>query len=304
MNKKFTTLAAGLLLAGAFVVSGNAQVLTPTGAVNYRYSNGNNTKAVLATALDPDGQNVYAIDSNQWYQLAIAKPATTKAATYYNSNYVLTQVRDLTTGALKLQAAPLPNLTEEGTVGVNPSLNNSLWKIVATGTGTRGMVYTFQNKETGYFLSYNVKDVNLIKVTDVNDAGVYKGYASTPLNQLDQKDWLWYSDVNNGTVAFGDQKIYAYTHNNPNVIMALALADTLNYTTPAPVDVVPVEIPSSAASKMSNVNILSFTLVNAGVKVLNAAEINGMINSDEEIASGKAIFKATPAIKNVLFGNK
>jgi len=300
MNKKFTTLAAGLLLAGAFVVSGNAQVLTPTGKIAYRAANNGASTTytpVLAAALDSVAQNVYAIDGNRWYQLVVTDAST-------KTTYALAQVRDLGTGVLKLQMAPLPAIGNAGTVGVNPSLNNSLWKIVTTAKGTRGWEYTFQNKETGYYLAYNINDVKTVSaLTDIATGAVYSAYKNVEVdNALDQSKWLWYSDTNNGDVAFGAQKIYAYTHTNTDKVMGLAVKEALSSS--KAVDVVPVMVPSSAANQMDNVNFLNFTIVNAGVMVLNANEINGMINADEQLSSNKVLFKATPAVSNALFSGK
>ena len=309
MYKKFSTLIVGLLLACTFVGTGNAQVLTATGDINYRESNNTQTssKAVLATALDAEPiRNVYKIDGNYWYQLVVNPTIPNDVVSIYPP-FVLTQVRTIT-GELKLQAVQLPSPDAEGKLGYAPSLNNSLWKIVASETGTRGVEYTFQNKETGAYLSYNMNSAIKTESTLANIAvnSLYTGYDNvTPVNSADQTKWLWYSDSDNGSLAFGAQKIYAYTHKDKSLVVGLALSKKLGGVPEVPIDVVPVQVQASAASQMKNVNFLAFTVVNAGVKVLNAAEINGMINSDEE-ANGKlgASFKSTPTINNVLFNGK
>jgi len=298
MNKKFSTLIAGLLLAGAFVVNGNAQVLEPTGDVTYRKA------TVMATALDQDSvKNVYNIDGTYWYQLLVL-PTDGNATSTTADSLVLIQVRDPETGVLKLQVAPLPKAGTVGVAGKNAVLNQSLWRIVGGETGTRGMEYTFQNKETGAYLSYNMNTTigKLTDLTKLASGSVISSYTTTTTNSYDQAKWLWYSDVNNGTVAFGPEKIYAYTHKDRSFVVGLAVKSDITGSLSTPVDVVPVQVPASAASMMSNVNFLAFKVVNAGVKVLNANEINGMINADEELADNDSVlFKATPAISNALF---
>ena len=102
MNKKFSTLMALALLAGSLPVA--AQYCPQDGEVPYR------TRMVKSAKLDNYFKDVYEINENYWYQLQV-DPTSLQvkkgaAALDKNAEYVLTVERDYSTGKLYLTARP------------------------------------------------------------------------------------------------------------------------------------------------------------------------------------------------------
>ena len=102
MNKKFSTLMALALLAGSLPVA--AQYCPQDGEVPYR------TRMVKSAKLDNYFKDVYEINENYWYQLQV-NPTSLQvkkgaAALDKNAEYVLTVERDYSTGKLYLTARP------------------------------------------------------------------------------------------------------------------------------------------------------------------------------------------------------
>ena len=104
MNKKFSTLMALALLAGSFPVA--AQYCPQNGEVPYH------TRLVKSAKLDAHFQDVYKINENYWYQLQVDPASLTvknqaqDAKLSANAEYVLTVERDYSTGKLYLTARP------------------------------------------------------------------------------------------------------------------------------------------------------------------------------------------------------
>ena len=154
MNKKFSTLMAGLLLAGSFPVA--AQYCPQNGEVPYH------TRLVKSAKLDAHFQDVYKINENYWYQLQVDPTSlTVKSQAVKHSadaEYVLTVERDYSTGKLYLTA----RLSTEAV------LTHSLWQIKPAGRDVNGKTYVFVNKETGFELTYD--HYNALKRSDANGA--------------------------------------------------------------------------------------------------------------------------------------
>ena len=100
MNKKFSTLMALALLAGSFPVA--AQYCPQDGEVPYR------TRMVKSAKLDSYFKDVYEINENYWYQLQVDPTTLTKkdGNNLTGGEYVLTVERDYSTGKLYLTARP------------------------------------------------------------------------------------------------------------------------------------------------------------------------------------------------------
>ncbi len=103
MNKKFSTLMALALLAGSFPVA--AQYCPQDGEVPYR------TRLVKSAKLDNYFKDVYEINENYWYQLQVDPATLTKkdGTNLTGGEYVLTVERDYSTGKLYLTARSSTN---------------------------------------------------------------------------------------------------------------------------------------------------------------------------------------------------
>ena len=102
MNKKFSTLMALALLAGSLPVA--AQYCPQDGEVPYR------TRMVKSAKLDRYFKDVYEINENYWYQLQVDPATLTKKdGTNPSGEYVLTVERDYSTGKLYLTARSSTN---------------------------------------------------------------------------------------------------------------------------------------------------------------------------------------------------
>ena len=103
MNKKFSTLMALALLAGSLPVA--AQYCPQDGEVPYR------TRMVKSAKLDRYFKDVYEINENYWYQLQVDPTTLTKkdGTNLTGGEYVLTVERDYSTGKLYLTARSSTN---------------------------------------------------------------------------------------------------------------------------------------------------------------------------------------------------
>ena len=297
MNKKFSTLMAAALLVGSF--SASAQIVDasygkkhtvygPVGSETlYRtqdtYADG--FDEVAASALEKDLFNnndfrVSKIEEGKWYQLEVGKSGSA------SDRKVLVQLRNYSTGELYLKSVPLKNLTSltvNRTSG-NPSLNSSLWRIKVSKTTEGSYLYKFENKETGYTLSYNCAEASVVgQKAEINSDGKYIGTNFLPESRIVKSgidSWRWYTkDKTNDIEGHKDMKLYTYDHKFKKII-GLALKND------ASGDVISVvadadEVGGTKETQIAtDYNILSLTVRNAGVRVLSAADINSMIDAD------------------------
>ena len=108
MNKKFSTLVAGILLAGSFpILAQNAHLAN--GEVTYR------SQFVKSASLDQGFFGVKNIEAGKWYQLAVNMADDAKAN---EATYVLTQERDYSTGRLYLAVKPIQDAVLYGRFNV------------------------------------------------------------------------------------------------------------------------------------------------------------------------------------------
>ena len=279
------------LLAGSFPVA--AQFCTVNGEVPYR------TRLVKAAELDATFQDVKEINENYYYQLQVDPKSfgQTKAATS-GKTYVLSAERDYSTGKIYLTAQPVTEAT----------LTHSLWKIEVVDRSANGRVYAYVNKETGYRLTFDhtnaLQRVNkkyVVPTTydenDVNKANFGWSYENDGLTDGCIDHWAWYTtDDDARTMKF--KKIYSYFHNQTDSVIALKAIlnnDALNANgrdlknlASIALDgdnafkVVPVKDSKANASDFLNnmSGMIAIKPVVAGAKVLNADEINSMIDAD------------------------
>ena len=254
MNKKFSTLMAGFMLAAVGVTAQQNHV--GNGEIPYR------TDMVKSAVTSVHCDGVNKIESDKWYQLVInhGADAETKAP-LGSATTVLTMERDYSTGALHLEAKKIEDA----------ALTHSLWKIKFDEDAVSGHNYTFINKETGYALTFDhTRAVNLVAA----DAAAAVLNADATILDGCNDMWTWYSNDDNGDTRFDNHLVYSYYHRTKKV-MAMALN--------ANNEVVLVSAPQSLAKVDASglQNIISFQPVIAGAKVLSAAEINSMIDADD-----------------------
>lgn len=260
MNKKFSTLMAGALLAISMGVTAQRNHLG-LGEIPYR------SELVKSAVTSFHCNGVTEIDSEKWYQLVVTDgsvepegEATGDQGQVGAEATVLTMERDYQTGELRLEVKTI----EEAT------LTHSLWKIVYEKDAVSGKKFTFVNKETGYALTFDHTNAfNLNGATDAEAA--VEDENPTILNGCNDI-WEWYT-TDKQTTRFAPKLAYSYFHNTDSV---MALAKN------ASGEVVLVkESKAKALDDLSAItNLITLQPVIAGAKVLNAAELNSMIDAD------------------------
>ena len=324
MNKKFSTLMALALLAGSFPVA--AQFCPTDGEVPYR------TRYVKAAALDANIWEVNKINQEYYYQLRV-KPESLGLEKGDANTYVLVAERDYSTGKIYLTAQEISKAT----------LTHSLWKIKVTDRSANGRVYTYVNKETGFELAFDhtnalqrVEGNYVIPTEDDKTEGndAYKKNAANYGWTYEDKgltdgcidNWAWYTTEDNGTAELNYKKVYSYFHNGTDSVMALrairktettyfdyssSLADRLSedgLDGTATGGWAVIAVKDSKANGRDFVEGISAALqirpVVAGAKVLNADEINSMVDADGSFLSFSPRIKKYDAWNNADEGDK
>ena len=288
MNKKVLTLCAGFLLAGSLTAA--AQVCETNGEFPYR------SREVKSAWLDNTLRNVNEINQEYYYQLQV-KPESLGLT---SGQHVLTAERDYSTGKIYLTAQKSNQAT----------MTHSLWKITVKDRTVNGRVYVFVNKETGYELSFdhmNALQYNEGKIAFKN-ANTGWQYANDGLMDGCTYNWAWYTTDKQANDPFPYEKVYSYFHNGTDSVMALQavspkaatgdLGDIvysdavvkglseggLNGTTTSNKGFAVVAVKESKENANHLISKLGSALqikpVVAGAKVLNAAEINTMIDAN------------------------
>ena len=293
MNKKVLTLCAGFLLAGSLTAT--AQVCETNGEFPYR------SREVKSAMFDNFLKDVKAINQEYYYQLQVNPGNLNGAAA--TDEYVLTAERDYSTGKIYLTAQKSNEAT----------MTHSLWKITVKDRTVNGRVYVFVNKETGYELSFdhmNALQYNKNAITFTGDKNVNAGwkYANDGLMDGCTYNWAWYTTDKQANDPFTYQKVYSYFHNGTDSVMALQAVwpkvtagdlgdvvyndavvktlseDGLDGTTTSKKGFAVVAVKESKENANHLISRLGSALqikpVVAGAKVLNAAEINTMIDAN------------------------
>ena len=304
MNKKFSTLMALALLAGSLPVA--AQYCPQDGEVPYR------TRMVKSAKLDRYFKDVYEINENYWYQLQVdpATLAKKDGTSLGKGEYVLTVERDYSTGKLYLTARP----------STDAVLTHSLWQIKSSGRDIDGKTVTFVNKETGFELTYDHYNALTRKGGDgfqnLDEYTSLQWYKDNNYNTRDygwdfEKDGLqdgcnfgWELYTNKSSKKpFDFAPVYSYFHAGDSVMYLRSLpkeyADEVysvssmkHRNISAAIGVNGTDKFAIIAAKESereamdyikdftSTEALRIKPVVAGAKVLNAAEINTMIDAD------------------------
>ena len=261
------------------------------GEVPYR------THIVNAAALDDGFSGVTQINENLWYQLKVQTNLKEGNAAD-NGVEVLTVERDYSTGKLYLTSRKIEDA----------ALTHSLWKIVADPSEVNGRRFAFENKETGYRLTFD--DTNALQLS--HDGANVSIDWGTPLKPTLNTGWTYLKDglmdgcnkwwdlytTDASSNAFTESTVYSYFHKADSV-MFLAKASQLADLNISSVDKKRVGVDDAifshsdviVAVKDSRANAQDYikgvkdlavkiTPVVAGAKVLNADDINSMIDAD------------------------
>ena len=304
MNKKVLTLCAGFLLAGSLTAA--AQVCPNDGEFPYR------TRMVKSAMLDATLNEVKAINQEYYYQLQV-NPESLGLPKLSKEEFVLTAERDYSTGKIYLTAQKSTNAT----------LTHSLWKITVKDRTVNGRVYVFENRETGFELSFdhmNALQYSNGAITFTGDKNVNKDwkYGKNGLMDGCTYNWAWYTTDKQAKDPFNPEKVYSYFHNGTDSVMALqavlpasasGVLGVLTYvldeddrggtvakglsekgldgTADNGFAIVAVkESKANANHLIGNLgSALEIKPVVAGAKVLNAAEINTMIDANGSFLS-------------------
>jgi len=297
MNKKVLTLCAGFMLAGSLTAA--AQVCLNDGEVPYR------SRVVKSAMLDATLNEVKAINQEYYYQLQV-NPASLGLS---DGEFVLTAERDYSTGKIYLTAQKSTNAT----------LTHSLWKITVKDRTANGRVFVFVNKETGFELSFDHMNalqrdadgnITFGSVTKKNANTDWK-YGKDGLMDGCIYNWAWYT-TDKQTATFDYKKVFSYFHNGTDSVMALQAIKSTDATLANLVyknteDVVAKGLSGNGLNGTANngfaivavkdsktnaehyladvTGALEIKPVVAGAKVLNAAEINTMIDANGSFLS-------------------
>jgi len=259
MNKKFSTLVAGLFLAGTL----------PVGAMTHHTSNGEvpyRTDLVKSAVSSYHCNGVNSIDDTKWYQLVVSEEGDGK-----NENgrvdgvganmTVLTMERDYTTGNLTLTVKKIEDA----------ALTHSLWKITTVRDNVNSRdLFAYENMETGYKLTFdefNALDLN----GNLNATVAVKSVDATVLNGCTD-NWRWYTHKAQ-TNDFPRKTVFSFFHGKDSV-MAMALNQRNE------VVLVKESALKAEDEAKSITGLLAVRPIIAGAKVLDAAEVNSMIDAD------------------------
>ncbi len=277
MNKKFSTLVGCLVLGTAFsaVAQQGLPVSDPYTQVKphdpcgivYR-SFGTNSATTLGT-------EVNKIDADKWYQLRVTNEEGIEG--------FLIQERDFLTGKVTLRIIEKPKMAP---------LNYSLWKIAYNkADGVTGGKFTFVNKETGLGIVYDHKTAYTKEDVGVNSPVISNTEAS--ILSGCSAEWSWFSTnkVSSGTLS--NKVLYAQYHDSDKYIVlkpvvgnpgTAANAKGLNISGPQVVAVVYTS--ADAGDDATACHALKLTPVEADAVVLNAKDINRMIDAQKDGAAG------------------
>lgn len=269
MNKKFSTLVGCLAFGTAF--SAVAQVNFPVGdayeqvtpcatGLTYR-SFGTESNANL-------GSEVNKIEADKWYQLRVGE----------EKNQVLIQERDFKTGEVTLRIVDADKAP----------LNYSLWQIsYDKKDGATGGKFTFKNKETGLGIIFDHKTAygkDKIATTATSadlEASILEGC---------NVEWSWFSSNVDNTQKLANEILYANFHDSDKYIVlkksSRTAANQYGLNIPGTQVVAAVYTAAEAGNKATSCEALTLTPVVAESVVLNAKDINRMIDAQKDGAAG------------------
>ena len=270
MNKKFSTLVGCLAFGTAFsavaqvsnfpVSNAYGQVTPCVTGLTYR-SFGTKSNATL-------GSEVNKIEADKWYQLRVGE----------GKNQVLIQERDFKTGEVTLRIVDADKAP----------LNYSLWQIsYDKKDGATGGKFTFKNKETGLGIIFDHKTAygkDKIATTAASadlEASILEGC---------NVEWSWFSSNVDNTQKLANEILYANFHDSDKYIVlkksSRTAANQHGLNIAGTQVVAAVYTAAEAGNKATSCEALTLTPVVAESVVLNAKDINRMIDAQKDGAAG------------------
>jgi len=273
MNKKFSTLVGCLAFGTAFsavaqvsnfpVSNAYGQVTPCATGLTYR-SFGTKSNATL-------GSEVNKIEADKWYQLRVDGEEGEK---------VLIQERDFKTGEITLRIVDVKDAP----------LNYSLWRIsYDKKDGVTGGKFTFENKETGLGIVYDHKTAY---TSDEFGKDVVELGAGEEISILGgcNTEWSWFSSNKDNNSTLVNEVLYAQFHDSDKVlVLKKSMNGAVNpngLNIPGKQVVSVVYTAADAGNDAESCNALRLTPVEAKSVVLNAKDINRMIDAQKDGAAG------------------
>ena len=270
MNKKFSTLVGCLAFGTAFsavaqvsnfpVSNAYGQVTPCVTGLTYR-SFGTKSNATL-------GSEVNKIEADKWYQLRVGE----------EKNQVLIQERDFKTGEVTLRIVDADKAP----------LNYSLWQIsYDKKDGATGGKFTFKNKETGLGIIFDHKTAyGKDKIATTATSADLKAYILEGCNV----EWSWFSSNVDNTQKLANEILYANFHDSDKYIVlkksSRTAANQYGLNISGNQVVAAVYTAAEAGNKATSCEALTLTPVVAESVVLNAKDINRMIDAQKDGAAG------------------
>ena len=270
MNKKFSTLVGCLAFGTAFsavaqvsnfpVSNAYGQVTPCAIGLTYR-SFGTKSNATL-------GSEVNKIEADKWYQLRVGE----------EKNQVLIQERDFKTGEVTLRIVDADKAP----------LNYSLWQIsYDKKDGATGGKFTFKNKETGLGIIFDHKTAyGKDKIATTATSADLKASILEGCNV----EWSWFSSNVDNTQKLANEILYANFHDSDKYIVlkksSRTAANQYGLNIVGTQVVAAVYTAAEAGNKATSCEALTLTPVVAESVVLNAKDINRMIDAQKDGAAG------------------
>ena len=286
------------LLAGSFPVAAQYAHETTDGEIPYR------SQFVKSASLDAGIFGVKNMEEGKWYQLAVNMDGNDTDAAW-KQTYVLTQERDYSTGKLYLAVKPIQDAT----------LSHSLWQIKRVGQDVNGSYYTFTNKETGYTLTFDHTDAMTLTAEELKNldganttltngdarlrylSGDFAGRANNKKDPTVLRgcatNWGWNTYKKQTIDSFDSKLLYTHFHKSGNnvtsqdSVMALAMVKLPNDVRYDKNQIYVKTIKAAAEDfedadlydKQRNLSLVHVRPVVAGAKVLDAEEVNSVLDS-------------------------
>ena len=308
MNKKFSTLMALALLAGSFPVA--AQFCPTDGEVPYR------TRLVKAAALDDNISGVKKINQEYYYQLEV-NPESLGLTKEDDGTYVLVAERDYSTGKIYLTAQEISKATLTHSLWkikvTDRSANGRVYTYVNKETGFE-LAFDHTNALQRVDGDFEIPST----FSGKSKANFGWTYETKGLTDGCIDNWAWYTTEDNGTAELNYKKVYSYFHNGTDSVMALrAVRGLTGGANVDPSQDIPnatygagnivarlsedgldatenggwavIAVKDSKANAQDFIETIGSALeirpVVAGAKVLDADEINSMVDADGSFLS-------------------
>ena len=296
------------LLAGSFPVA--AQFCPTDGEVPYR------TRLVKAAALDDNISGVKKINQEYYYQLEV-NPESLGLTKEDDGTYVLVAERDYSTGKIYLTAQEISKATLTHSLWkikvTDRSANGRVYTYVNKETGFE-LAFDHTNALQRVDGDFEIPST----FSGKSKANFGWTYETKGLTDGCIDNWAWYTTEDNGTAELNYKKVYSYFHNGTDSVMALrAVRGLTGGANVDPSQDIPnatygagnivarlsedgldatenggwavIAVKDSKANAQDFIETIGSALeirpVVAGAKVLDADEINSMVDADGSFLS-------------------